>query len=491
MSLEIQIIPRLFCSGQQGLWERGFLIDRRPTPVAPSLHDDFFLCGKKRGKMDHLPSFAAKLPTRQGGGRGSRRFTHSTTYAVPNPILVQHPPPNMPSTSQPQLSAPNAAIPPRSPVLEATNLSTGANPLSRSPSSANATAVPAATRHPDADRLIAAAMANDLAKARELLSAGVPANVRGTDLRTPLMHACRLQLLSMAELLLHFGADQNLRNAFGYSPLATVATLGNPDLVQLLLSQSQSHPAAAKPDLDARTSEGMTPLLLAAQSGHFDIVRQLINAGADYEARGRDGRGVLHWAARAGNVDAVKWLLEKGCDVEIRNKDGYTPLHTAAALGDVALIKLLVDLGAQLETRNNAGHTPLLSCILMLASRPGNRDAVMWLAEKSNVDAEGEDGRTALHIACRYVNGIRAKRWAPTMILKGSIRAKWESRLDHIPTLPFPCLIKPPFEHKIGTNSSFPTLACIFLSSPTHTPTPAHLACLCTEWATSPSFKPF
>ncbi|KAI9024126.1 ankyrin repeat-containing domain protein [Hyaloraphidium curvatum] len=249
---------------------------------------------------------------------------------------------------------------------------------------------------PDELALIAAAQAKDAAGVDRALAAGANPNARGTDGRTALMHAARLQDIETAKVLLAANADPNLKNSFGYTPVATAATLGNAAMVDMLL--------AAGADPESRTAEGMTPLLLAAQGNHLPVCRLLVSKGADVEARGRDGRGAIHWFARQGDKEAVEWLVKEGkADTELRNKDGYTAVNTAAALGDLEMVKLLADLGANLESRNNAGHTPLLSAILLLPTKPGNLAVVEYLIKdtKANVNSEGEDGRTALHHACR------------------------------------------------------------------------------------------
>jgi Ankyrin repeats (3 copies) len=62
---------------------------------------------------------------------------------------------------------------------------------------------------------------------------------------------------------------------------------------------------------------GWTALHLAAKSGKLDIVKALINAGADLNTKDNDGLTALHWVARDGNFDIVKILMKAGAWKEL------------------------------------------------------------------------------------------------------------------------------------------------------------------------------
>ena len=70
-------------------------------------------------------------------------------------------------------------------------------------------------------------------------------------------------------------------------------------------------------------------------SGQLEVVKWLVEKGADVNATNKDGRTVLHSAADSGQLDVVKWLVEKGADVNATDKDGKTVLHMAAEQGSV------------------------------------------------------------------------------------------------------------------------------------------------------------
>ncbi len=90
---------------------------------------------------------------------------------------------------------------------------------------------------------------------------------------------------------------------------------------------------AAGTDANAKTGVGETPMQIAYQKGHTEIVELLIANGADGNAKG-DGQTPLHGAAYWGNKEIVELLIAKGADVNAKTNDGETPLDYAK--GEIA-----------------------------------------------------------------------------------------------------------------------------------------------------------
>ncbi|KAH7011275.1 hypothetical protein EDB80DRAFT_711484 [Ilyonectria destructans] len=113
-------------------------------------------------------------------------------------------------------------------------------------------------------------------------------------------------------------------------------------------------------DVNARDDDIWTLLLRAAEKDHDEIVRLLLEKGADPETENTIiGTKPLSWAAARGHEGAVKLLLEKGANIESSSSSGWTPLLWAADNGHEAVVKLLLEKGANIESSASDGWTPL------------------------------------------------------------------------------------------------------------------------------------
>ena len=140
---------------------------------------------------------------------------------------------------------------------------------------------------------------------------------------------------------------------------------------------------------------GWTPLHRAAHHGRTEIVRALIDSGADIEATDGTKWTALMRAATNGNTEATKLLLSKNASVVVKDVEGCTPMHHAALNGYPSVCKLHFDRGADLEARDNEGWT-----IIHHAAWNGHDKIVKWVLDKgADVQAVANNGWTALHQA--------------------------------------------------------------------------------------------
>ncbi|KXZ41726.1 hypothetical protein GPECTOR_304g828 [Gonium pectorale] len=107
--------------------------------------------------------------------------------------------------------------------------------------------------------------------------------------------------------------------------------------------------------------EGSTPLHVAAEGGHSDVVKELLQRGANKEARrNEDVETPLYAAVKNGHLKVVQELLNSEADVNVKYKDDATPLHMAAEGGHLEVVKALLRKGANKEASlKTAERTPL------------------------------------------------------------------------------------------------------------------------------------
>jgi uncharacterized protein len=98
----------------------------------------------------------------------------------------------------------------------------------------------------------------------------------------------------------------------------------------------------------------------AALNGNLEAIQKHIAAGFDLDEKAPDtGASPLITAAAFGQTEIVKALLEGGADVNFKNKDGSTALHTAAFLCYPEIVEILLDKGADKNSKNKTGSTAL------------------------------------------------------------------------------------------------------------------------------------
>lgn len=173
------------------------------------------------------------------------------------------------------------------------------------------------------------------------------------------------------------------------SPLYVACQNGHRQVVEVLLK------AGANPNLE--TEDKATPLFIAAQMGHGAIVKMLLANGADVEILNFTNASPLFIASQHNHVDIVKVLLEASPCVNSQTKSGASPTYIAAQEGSLGALKLLLDAGADTDLPGNDGATPL-----MIAAQHGHREAVRMLLYKgANIRNTMLSGATGLFLAAQ------------------------------------------------------------------------------------------
>lgn len=169
---------------------------------------------------------------------------------------------------------------------------------------------------------------DDAAAVQELLQRGFDANTLNPDGLTGLYLALREPSLKVADVLLRW-------------PATNVEIRTRQDESALMMAALKGHLAQAK-TLIARGADvnkpGWAPLHYAATSGHLEIMQLLLDNFAYIDAASPNGTTPLMMAAHYGTADAVKLLLEAGADPRLKNQQGLTAIDFAysANRADVA-----------------------------------------------------------------------------------------------------------------------------------------------------------
>jgi ankyrin repeat protein/mannitol/fructose-specific phosphotransferase system IIA component (Ntr-type) len=266
---------------------------------------------------------------------------------------------------------------------------------------------------------------------------GIDVNVKGMYGCTPLHWAVdRCESLEVVQYLVAHGADINMEDNDGDTPLVRAASHGSLDVVQYLVSLGA--------DVNAK---GTKPINAAASHGNWEIVKYLVEKGADVNVVAGYSETPLHFAIDADNLEIVQYLLDNGAsvhtlanrekmshiwstplhwalpqyraaqgknslpivqclvshgaDAHAKDSSGSMPLHNAAGYGSLEVVKFLVSLGSDVNVKNDQGFTPL-----HWAAEYGNLNVMQYLVSQgADVNAKAKEGVTPLYSASSHSFG--------------------------------------------------------------------------------------
>ncbi|KAK7495366.1 hypothetical protein BaRGS_00013305 [Batillaria attramentaria] len=150
--------------------------------------------------------------------------------------------------------------------------------------------------------------------------------------------------------------------------------------------------------VSVNSNDGETPLHVAIQGGHEELMKFLLEKRADVEAKDNKGFTPLHLACSLDKHDAMHLLFAKGAIVNTKAKDDVTPLHTASCYGFKYVLDELLRAGAEVDAKDVNGMTPL-----HWACKSGKLESIQMLLKwEADINAKAKDGTTPLHVACQY-----------------------------------------------------------------------------------------
>ena len=131
-----------------------------------------------------------------------------------------------------------------------------------------------------------------------------------------------------------------------------------------------------KTNIELRTPQDESPLMMASLRGQTEIVRKLIARDADVN---KTGWTPLHYAATSAHLDIIELLLEHHAYIDAESPNGTTPLMMAAKYGTPAAVKFLLEAGADPTLKNQLGLTA--TDFATQANRPDSAQLIVAAAK--------------------------------------------------------------------------------------------------------------
>ncbi|KAL1766054.1 phosphatase 1 regulatory inhibitor subunit 16B isoform X1 [Sigmodon hispidus] len=231
--------------------------------------------------------------------------------------------------------------------------------------------------------LLEASLRNDAKEVCYFLKNKVSPDLCNEDGLTALHQCCIDNFEEIVKLLLSHGANVNAKDNELWTPLHAAATCGHINLVKILVQYGADLLAVNsdgnmpydlcedEPTLDVIetcmayqgiTQEKINEMRAAPEQKMISDIHCMIVAGQDLDWIDAQGATLLHIAGANGYLRAAELLLDHGVRVDVKDWDGWEPLHAAAFWGQMPMAELLVSHGASLSARTSMDEMPIDLC---------------------------------------------------------------------------------------------------------------------------------
>ena len=229
---------------------------------------------------------------------------------------------------------------------------------------------------------------------QEIIDHHAHLNAQGINGETALLLACSYRQQDSAKILLEAGSNPNIADNDGITSLqAAVDGRCRKTTLQVLIEYGA--------DIDAKRSDGENSLLRACRTGQSESVKFLLEAGADVNNPQPNGNTILHAAVDGGcSKEALQTIIQNGVNVNDVNNSNETALILACYRAQEELVKVL------LEERADPNISAANSCTSLHGAVRGHCTCETLqeiIAHKVYLDGQNIDGKTALWLACSYM----------------------------------------------------------------------------------------
>jgi len=260
------------------------------------------------------------------------------------------------------------------------------------------------------DIFLRAVACNDMKMVKLLLEYGADINTRNQNGTFALYIASINGNIKMMQFLLDAGANINkIKDSSGNTVLLTLSMSRSLKIncIELLLKYGA--------DPNVKNKEGLTPLCCACMYRNIHVVHLLLTYGAQVNCIDGYSSSILHYSIQKGNYQITEMLINCGADVNVQNKFGETSLLQAIKAGRIDLAKLLLDAGANPRIPMTNGKLPI-HCAIM--NHTLKCDTIhLLLSYGSPINSKYKE-QTPLHM---IVSNIPSTSYRRTMIDESNI----------------------------------------------------------------------
>ncbi len=222
--------------------------------------------------------------------------------------------------------------------------------------------------HTDGTGLLLASKKGHDAVVKQLLEKGANVNIASHNGRTALIEACQHDRIEIVKMLLEYGAGINTGDQKGVTGLLIACDAGRIDICRVLLENGANVNLCSgaalsendeSEDMDVMRYEGVNVscLWIASQNGNLDIVKLLLENGAEVNITNHNDRTALIKASQDGHTDTVQLLIQFGAAVDLADEHSVTALLAASSEGHWETAKVLLEAGADIRHTNRNGES--------------------------------------------------------------------------------------------------------------------------------------